>query len=146
MIIEIRKKLSANDIGTTGTHQSGILVPKEQSVLKFFPVLDRAEKNPRMTLPMREHANDTRWDFNFIYYNNRLFGGTRNEYRLTCMTGYLRAVDAKVGDEIVFTRDANASYVIDLVRLSTTSTQHGDDGVLVLSGGWKVINLHKQKG
>ena len=67
---EIRKKLSANDVGKTGGHQAGILVPKEEHILSFFPVLDRAEKNPRMTLVMFERTNRARWEFNFIFYNN----------------------------------------------------------------------------
>ncbi len=86
---KISKKLSANDVGTTGAHQAGILVPKEKAILSFFPSLDPSVKNPRMTLVVRELKDGTRWEFNFIYYNNRLFGGTRNEYRLTCMTQYL---------------------------------------------------------
>ncbi len=141
MTNEIRKRLSANDVGETGGHQAGILVPKEEQILSFFPDLDRAAKNPRMTLVMRERSDATRWEFNFIYYNNRFFGGTRNEFRLTVMTKYLRAADAKVGDELIFTRDDNGSYVIDLARMPAASTPISTDGVLVLSGGWKVIRI-----
>ena len=140
MTTEIRKKLSANDVGETGGHQAGILVPKEEEILSFFPSLERAEKNPRITLVMRERRDGARWNFNFIYYNNRFFGGTRNEFRLTCMTQYLRATGAKVGDDLVFSKDENASYTVDLVRSSTTSNSISSNGMLVLSGGWKVIN------
>ena len=137
---EIRKVLSANDVGETGAHQAGILVPKAKQILAFFPDLDPSVKNPRVTLAMREKSDSTRWDFNFIYYNNRLFGGTRNEYRLTCMTQYLRSINARVGDELVFSVDDNSSYVLDLVRASRSTALVNEDGVLVLSGGWTVIN------
>ena len=89
---QITKTLSANDVGETGGHQAGILVPKEREILSFFPSLNPRDKNPRVTLVFREPDGITRWDFNFIYYNNRFFGGTRNEYRLTCMTKYFRAL------------------------------------------------------
>ena len=136
---EIRKKLSANDVGKTGGHQAGILVPKEEHILSFFPVLDRAEKNPRMTLVMFERTNRARWEFNFIFYNNKHFGGTRNEYRLTVMTQYLRAIDAKVDDVLVFSRDEDASYEIDIIRANRVSSLTLDGDTLVLGGGWTVI-------
>lgn len=143
MIKEIRKKLSANDIGATGTHQAGILVPKESRILDFFPQLERSIKNPRMELLVRESSDLTVWKFNFIYYNNRLFGGTRNEYRLTCMTSYMRSANVHEGDELVFQRDENLSYVMELVRKSASSPAALEDDILVLSGGWKIIGIKK---
>lgn len=142
MISKIRKKLSANDVGTTGTHQAGILVPKAPTVLEFFPTLDVSILNPRANLTLHDKSDGTRWEFNFIYYNNKKFGGTRNEYRLTCMTQYLRAINAKVGDEIIFSRDKNFSYQLELVR-SASSIDDSDEDILVLSGGWKVVNIKK---
>lgn len=139
MSCKISKKLSANDVGVTGGHQAGILVPKEQAILSFFPPLDRVIKNPRMALIVRELADGTRWEFNFIYYNNKFFGGTRNEYRLTCMTKYLRAVDSRVGDELVFSKDENHSIFIECVRTIDNKATINDQGVLVLGGGWKII-------
>jgi Restriction endonuclease EcoRII, N-terminal len=140
MTTTISKKLSANDIGINGAHQAGILVPKAKDILSFFPDLNAAIKNPRMTLLVRELADGSKWEFNFIYYNNALFGGTRNEYRLTCMTKYLRAIDAKVGDDLTFSKDENGSIFVDHIRANSTSAKLNDDGVLVLSGGWKIIN------
>lgn len=138
---KISKKLSANDVGTTGGHQAGILVPKAKEILSFFPSLDPNVKNPRMTLVVRELKNGTRWEFNFIYYNNRLFGGTRNEFRLTCMTQYLRAIDSRVGDDLVFSKDENDSIFVDCVRAEGNMVTVNDRGVLVLGGGWKIINM-----
>ena len=119
---------------------AGILIPKEQQVLDFFPSLDKFVKNPRSELVMHERNAATRWVFNFIYYNNRFFGGTRNEYRLTCMTQYLRASNAKVGDEVLFSLNDDHSYELAIVRAKDLSTVVRDDGVLVLSGGWKIVS------
>lgn len=140
---EIRKRLSANDVGATGGHQAGILVPKDKHILSFFPGLESSEKNPRMKLAMYERAGRTRWEFNFIYYNNKLFGGTRNEYRLTCMTQYLRAIDAKVDDELVFSRDENASFEVDILRTNRASRYTMDGETLILGGGWTVVTSRK---
>jgi hypothetical protein len=138
--VEIRKQLSANDLGLTGSHQAGILVPKDKRVLSFFPALTSKTKNPRTSIVVRELADDTRWEFNFIYYNNRLFGGTRNEYRLTCMTAYLRAVDAREEDSLVFSKNDDGSIFINLDRQRMLA-EPGNDDMLVLSGGWRVIDL-----
>lgn len=136
----IVKKLSANDVGETGAHQAGILVPKQQSILTFFPVLDQREKNPRVTLTVRDKLDGSRWEFNYIYYNNKLFGGTRNEYRLTCMTEYLRSAGAKTNDELELSQDENGSIHVGILRNQTAQATSAP-GVLVLSGGWKVINV-----
>ena len=41
------KTLSANDVGTTGGHMGGILVPKgDGELLAFLPALDRNVLNP----------------------------------------------------------------------------------------------------
>jgi hypothetical protein len=137
---EIRKKLSANDVGTTGGHQAGILVPKAKPILSFFPVLDSGVKNPRITLVMSDKNGATRWEFNFIYYNNRLFGGTRSEYRLTCMTEYIRSVNAKAGDELLFRLNHLRSYEIGIARAHDRTSAQTRDGALALSGGWKIVN------
>jgi hypothetical protein len=139
MTFKIIKKLSRNDIGDTGGHQAGILVPKENHILEFFPKLDSSQKNPRTTIIVREKSDNTRWEFNYIYYNNKFFDGTRNEYRLTCMTKFFRSIGAKFEDELIFEKDENASFIIDLKRKNEVAET--DSGVLVLKGGWKIINI-----
>ena len=136
---QITKTLSANDVGITGGHQAGILVPKEKAILSFFPALNPKEKNPRVMLAFREADSVTRWDFNFIYYNNRFFGGTRNEYRLTWMTKYLRARNARVGDLVILSKDSDGRLSVELKRSNMPLITQDD--VLVLSGGWKVIRI-----
>src|SRR4051794_13059728 len=93
----IEKGLSANEPGETGGHQAGILVPKEERLLSFFPRLDPRQYNPRCYLKFVDDGG-TFWEFAFIYYNNKLFDGTRNEYRLTHMTKYIRQANLVAGD------------------------------------------------
>ena len=142
-IKSISKQLSMNDSGETGGHQAGILVPKQEKILNFFPKLDNSQKNPRVTMYFSDKSGKI-WKMNFIYYNNRFFGGTRNEYRLTGMTAYFRESNLKAGDEVTFTRSDN-QLSIDYKRANVSETREVmDDGkkktVLVLGGGWKVID------
>src|SRR5690242_8713672 len=100
----ISKVLSLNDTAETGAHQAGILVPKRAEILAFFPTLDGTLKNPRVMLRFLDTAGGA-WDFAFIYYNNRFFGGTRNEYRLTRMTPFLRGHGLRAGDTVTLRCD-----------------------------------------
>ena len=143
MMLEKRKKhaiskiLSANDTGDTGAHQAGILVPKNREILGFFPPLDNSEKNPRYHLPFYDDS-DTKWEFAFIYYNNRFFGGTRNEFRLTRMTPFIRMNNLQQGDELIFESDGDGKRYIRYRRIRTGM---GTDGVLRLGSQWKVIEI-----
>jgi hypothetical protein len=134
----ISKRLSANDVGTTGAHMAGILVPKKDNTLQFFPSLVSSEKNPRVPLVFRDSGGG-RWVFNFIYYNNALFGGTRNEYRLTGMTRFIRQNNLAEGDEVVLRRRDDATLTVDVRRTSRAARGGGD--VLRLGTSWRVINL-----
>lgn len=139
IIKRIIKTLSANDTGETGGHQAGILIPKQKSILSYFPELDASVKNPRISLYFFEEDSVTKWPFEFIYYNGKFFDGTRNEYRLTWMTQYLRAKNAKVGDRIEMLLDEDGRRHIHLKRLHEVAED--GDGVLKLRGGWKIIDL-----
>jgi len=132
----IAKILSANDTGDTGGHQAGLLVPKEKEILDFFPSLDVETLNPRVHLVFRDDAGE-RWEFAFIYYNNRLFGGTRNEYRLTRMTNYIRTHRLRPGDRVVLERDTEHRYFISYERRAPSTKWM--DGVLRLGANWIVI-------
>ncbi|WP_205208576.1 EcoRII N-terminal effector-binding domain-containing protein [Arenimonas caeni] len=135
----IAKILSANDTGETGGHQAGILVPKEESVLSFFPPLDESIQNPRCHLRFLDGAG-TFWEFAFIYYNNRLYGGTRNEYRLTRMTKFIRQAGLVQGDELLLTREGSR-YCVDYRRKRAASS--GAAGVLKLGTGWRVVEINR---
>jgi hypothetical protein len=100
------KILSANDVGATGGHQGGILIPKsEEELLSFLPSLDHSVKNPDAWIECIDEDGVLR-KFRFVYYNNKLHdpSGTRNEYRITYMTAYFRAVGAREGDVFEISR------------------------------------------
>lgn len=135
------KILSANDTGTTGTHQAGILVPKaDTGLLAFFPALDATTKNPDAWIRC-EDANGDVWEMRYVYYNNKLHDsyGTRNEYRITWMTKYLRACKAVAGDSVLFeATDELGLYKISVTRPSHVPTSSGQ-GVIKLSG-WRRVD------
>lgn len=133
----IAKVLSANDTGETGGHQAGILVPKEERVLSFFPPLDPAQYNPRCHLNFVDDGG-TFWELAFIYYNNTFFGGTRNEFRLTRMTKYIRQANLVAGDEIILERNDDNRYRISHKRKKQVERTNG---VLKLGSGWRVIEI-----
>lgn len=118
----ISKILSLNDTGETGGHQAGILIPKGGDILQFFPELDADEKNPRISLYFIDEANQ-RWKFNFIYYNNKFFGGTRNEYRLTGMTEYIRHTFLSFA-QVFQSRRAKVQLLINQEAVSISSWEN----------------------
>ena len=134
MTERIAKVLSANDTGETGGHQAGILVPREPDVLAFFPELDGSQYNPRVHLNFLDDSG-TFWEFAFIYYNNRFFDGTRNEYRLTRMTKYIRQASLAVGDEVILSRDGDRYFVAHKRKRQVERA----GGVLKLGTGWRVV-------
>lgn len=128
----LRKTLTANDVGMTGSHQAGIHVPK--SLLTYFPQLDRTMLNPDCWLVVNVAGETHRW--RFIHYNNAVVGvGTRDEYRLTHVTSSMRSLGASVGDVLELARSGPLSYSCRLVSVSRDST------VLVLSseGAWCLV-------
>ena len=134
----LTKELSRNDTGETGGHQSGILIPKKPLILSFFPELDSGIKNPRCFLTFVD-STFQRWRFPFIYYNNKYFGGSRNEYRLTCMTRFIRTYNLKAGDTIILKRDSGGFYSILYRRRSESGMIR--NGTLKLGSQWKVIEI-----
>ena len=130
------KTLSRNDLGYTGGHQAGILVPKEIIKLNFFPFLDPNEYNPRCDISFYFRGDAI--SFTFIYYNNRLHGnGTRNEYRLTGMTKFFRENSCEPGDILKFSKDMNG-YKIDIEKQDITADEYQKalDRPIVIRAGW----------
>lgn len=138
--VAIEKTLSANDLGITGSHQAGMLIPKQEDLLSFFPALDAFSSNPRVTLHFMDSTNFC-WKFNFIYYNNKFRGGTRNEYRLTGMTAYLRSCNLKPGDVMILRREDD-EYTISYRRQDEpVNVTEGNVVRLVLNDAWKIIDF-----
>jgi hypothetical protein len=81
------KRLSANDTLANGAHQAGPYVPR-RIILALFPDLEKDnQKNPRAPFNLRLDSHADQCEANAIWYNNKLFGGTRNEGRLTNFGG-----------------------------------------------------------
>jgi hypothetical protein len=73
-------------------------------------------KNPREVIRALDESNHI-WRLNYIFYNNKFFGGTRNEHRLTGISGFLRKASARAGDFVEISRNEDSSlYTISLVR------------------------------
>lgn len=113
--LSFRKVLSANDVGATGGHQAGVLIPKGQiELLRLLPYLDPSIKNPSVTIDFIEDDGAVN-TFRYVYYNNSLHdkNGTRDEYRITGMTGWFREKNAQAGDfiEISGTPAANRYFM-----------------------------------
>jgi hypothetical protein len=139
----VEKVLSANDTGETEAHQDGLLIPKNIAALDFFPRLDPSTKNPRSVIDLRDAAGEE-WTFNYIYYNNKRFGGTRNEYRLTCMAEFIRRYDLREGDTVIFKRPTGRFYGVDYRRKNQPlTTLPSGQKVLKLSGSWTVLETEE---
>lgn len=139
-----RKTLSANDVGKTGAHQAGILVPKaDQELLAFLPFLDAGVKNPDAWIHCTDEQGIQR-RFRFVYYNNKLHDdeGTRNEYRLTYMTAYMKEMRAQEGDALEFSRtDGASSYSIRLIRKQETVAEPSVGPVRIkITAGWRRVH------
>jgi len=137
-LIVIQKALSKNDTGETGGHQAGILIPKKQELLSFFPFLSQDEKNPRVRLVFIDPF-DSAWHFTYIYYNNKFFGGTRNEYRLTGMSRYMKENHIVAPDTLILKKNIGGSYFIEFTKESEGLTT--SSGVLILSDSWSVVKI-----
>lgn len=81
------KRLAANDTLATESHQAGPYVPKD-FLLNVLQALNRPDvKNPDVRFPLRVDSHNEQAEVRAIWYNNRLYGGTRNETRLTNFGG-----------------------------------------------------------
>lgn len=133
------KILSANDVGATGSHQAGILVPKTNlQLMSFFPSLESKDLNPDCWIVTVDECG-REWRLRYIYYNSRLHGvGTRNEYRLTHLTAYLRGVGASAGDLLLFSTDGvSGEYRISL-QSKVISVREELSDVIKLKG-WRRV-------
>jgi hypothetical protein len=113
--MELIKVLSSNDVGSTGGHQSGVVIPKSVANGGFFPHLEPSSLNPRQTLSAILHPSNKSITLNYIYYNGKLHEtSTRNEYRLTGISSFLKDVGAQEGDKLILTKVASDRYSLRL--------------------------------
>ena len=140
------KTLSANDVGTTGGHMGGILVPKgDGELLAFLPRLDPSVLNPSAWINcLTPDGNTLR--LRFVYYNNRMHApnGTRNEYRITYLTKFLRDANAKEGDAFEIARsDEEENYRLRVIaREQVAENRQEEDGPvrIKLTSVWRRVH------
>ena len=137
------KALTANDTGETGGHQAGVHIPKSQAdLLALLPALDPSIKNPDSWIVAQDEQGID-WQFRYIYYNNKIHdaGGTRNEYRITHMTQYFRAVGAKAGDILVLSgRLGDRRFNICVRKRRSGAEVDEPTGVRIRLRGWTRIH------
>lgn len=140
-----RKTLSANDVGSTGAHQAGILVPKtDVDLMSFLPTLEQGIKNPDAWIKCLDEDENIR-EFRYVYYNNKLHDpkGTRNEYRITHMTKYFKETGAREGDFLeIETSEGGELYNIKIVRQETTIAQENEENgfKIKITSSWRRIH------
>lgn len=139
---KFRKRLSANDVGATGGHQGGVLIPKgERELLDMLPSLDQSVKNPDAWIECADETGHT-LRFRFVYYNNRLHDptGTRNEYRITHMTVWFRDVGARAGDEFEISREIDSTVYAIRIRPQNSEALAPGENVRIRLTGWRQVH------
>lgn len=125
------KRLSANDVGETGSHQAGIHLPKEVLLLDAFD-LASDEKNPDLVIEALDREQQT-WEIRIVYYNNSSFGGTRDELRLTRLSQFIKHRGLGAGDAIVLS--FNGDWQIESLTSDQISVEIPESGWVVLRQG-----------
>lgn len=118
----VEKILSANDLSLNNSHQSGLLIPKKLVSQKFFPELTNSRQNPRVEVRLHDAIYGGSIAANYIYYNNKYFGGTRSEYRLTGVISLLNDWNLKPGDGIIFERVSAYEYTVSFRKTPRKAT------------------------
>jgi hypothetical protein len=134
MIRAAIKILSENDIGSNGSHQAGFLVPKLLIKEGLFQKLPDTEANPRLKLKFVDLKDGSEVLLNYIYYNNKLFGGTRHEYRLTGLTRWIKNHGLRAGDSIQMCRVSNFDYTIEIIKKERQPNTLSEDSWIALYG------------
>ena len=140
MLVQFSKVLEKNDIGLTGSHQAGIHIPKRnKELIAFFPMLDEAMKNPDVWIDCLDD-DDIEWRLRFIHYNNKFHdqNGTRDEYRLTHTTSFLRKMNAEPGDHFLLSCHKGENLYRIAVRKSAPQP-FGEGRMRVALTGWSKV-------
>ena len=128
--LKFAKILSHNDLGLTGSHQSGILVPRSSPLATLIPQERRDEVNPRRILTPILTNISAPVTSSLIFYNNKARGGTRDEFRLTRTRWLVQQVEAQPGDVLEFIIEDD-----DLVEVTLT-TRPTSPGPIPWTHGW----------
>ncbi len=77
------KRLSGNDTLATGSHQAGPYIEKNFLFQVLPSLADNTRQNPEVWIDAYIDSHTDSRKVRAIWYNNKLFGGTRNEARIT---------------------------------------------------------------
>ena len=103
--IAFSKYVTANDVGATGSHQSGFHMPKNSWPLFFDKPGQKGEIKDRLITIRWQDDFDT--ESRYIYYGAK----TRNEYRLTRFgKGFPYLQDENIGDLLIIAKKDNSHY------------------------------------
>jgi len=116
MIESALKRLSDNDVGKTNSHQAGFLIPKLFVKEGLFEKFTDEQLNPRLKLKFIDLTDNSEIYFTYIYYNNKFFGGTRHEYRLTGLTRWIKNHGLRSGDTMQISRINKFDYTIGIIK------------------------------
>jgi hypothetical protein len=109
------KRLSANDTLANGAHQAGPYVPKNVLFL-VFPELDNPkQENPDVKFRISVDSHGDKRTVRAIWYNKKLFGGTRNEARITGFGGI---------DSALLNPENTGALALFAFRLNAESSDH----------------------
>ena len=134
MISSALKRLSENDVGETNSHQAGFLIPKEFVRNGLFEELSNQSLNPRLRLRILDLSDNSEVFASFIFYNNRFFGGTRYEYRLTGLTRWIKNHGLRSGDVLHLTRTGKHEYSVDVLKGSRKPSTLSEESWVALYG------------
>ena len=115
--------LTPNDVGATGSKQVGVAVKKSGPLIEFFPPLESDGENPDAMLDAYDSHSGERLGVRYVYYNNRMRGGTRNEYRLVRINSFLARYNVVAGDVLLIARTANGSFWFGIERLLNSNSE-----------------------
>lgn len=139
-IQQVTKALTPNDVGTTGSHQAGITIPKTGDMLEFFPALDGTVYNPRARLHAFDVAHQLDFPLTYVYYNGKLHArSTRNEFRLTGLSAYFVRNGAEAGDILTIRRLRDLDYELSLSKTASQKSavfEERSSFTITLSGQW----------
>lgn len=97
--------ITANDIGKTGSHQSGFYIPKSAAPLLFETECIKGENRDKLVRV--KWQDDFETDSRFIYYGQ----GTRNEYRITRFgRSFPFFEEDNVGDLLIIAQHSDTYY------------------------------------
>lgn len=114
--MKIVKVLTWNDCGQGRSHQAGVHLPKSVG-RKLFESVDSDQKNPKVDLSLSPFGIGLDIPAVITYYNSRKFGGTRDEYRITRITGFISESRLRPGDSLIIDFDPVSRVgTIDFIR------------------------------